>query len=95
MDCLPEQWRQNNNNIDNNNNTIPLNHLQSWWSNDMFVTCSDDGTIRFWNLLGNCQSTTNNVTDNGIRLSTSVPANSEFIGSTTFECTEVSECIIS
>ncbi|CAI2726372.1 unnamed protein product [Schistosoma spindalis] len=88
VDCLPEQWRQNNNNIDNNNNTIPLSHLPSWWSNDMFVTCSDDGTIRFWNLLANCQSTTNNVTDNGIRLSTSVPANSEFIGSTTFECTE-------
>ncbi|CAH8508252.1 unnamed protein product [Schistosoma margrebowiei] len=88
VDCLPEQWRQNNNNIDNNNNTIPLNHLQSWWSNDMFVTCSDDGTIRFWNLLENCQSTTNNVTDNGIRLSTSVPVNSEFIGPTTFECTE-------
>uniref|UniRef100_A0A3Q0KPB6 Putative wd40 protein n=1 Tax=Schistosoma mansoni TaxID=6183 RepID=A0A3Q0KPB6_SCHMA len=90
VDCLPEQWRQNNDNndINNINNTIPLNHLPSWWSNDMFVTCSDDGTIRFWNLLANCQSTTNSLTDNGIRLSTSVPANSEFIGSTTFECTE-------
>ncbi|CAH8484024.1 unnamed protein product [Schistosoma turkestanicum] len=83
VDCLTEQWQQNS-----NNNNVSLSHLPSWWLNDMFVTCSDDGTIRFWNLIGNCRSTTNNLNENGVRLSTSVPAGSDFIGSTTLECTE-------
>ncbi|CAH8841521.1 unnamed protein product [Trichobilharzia szidati] len=77
IDCLPEQWQHNNNKS--------LSHLPSWWLNDMFATCSDDGTIRFWSLIANHRSVNN---DSGIRLSTSVPADSEFAGSATIECTE-------
>ncbi|TNN13374.1 Mitogen-activated protein kinase-binding protein [Schistosoma japonicum] len=83
VDCLPEgYWQQNHSS---------LNHLPSWWSNDMFVTCSDDGTIRFWNLVANYQPTVNttNNDNNRIRLSNSVPSDPEFVGpGTTFECTE-------
>ncbi|CAH8495575.1 unnamed protein product [Heterobilharzia americana] len=81
VDCLPEQWEHRS----------ALNQLPSWWLNDMFATCSDDGTIRFWNLLANHRITNSNNNNNnnaGIRFSTSVPADSEFLGSTTFECTE-------
>nr|CAH8841744.1 unnamed protein product [Trichobilharzia regenti] len=77
IDCLPEQWQHNNKS---------LSHLPSWWLNDMFATCSDDGTIRFWSLIANHRSVNND--SSGIRLSTSVPADSEFAGSATFECTE-------
>ncbi|CAL8074494.1 unnamed protein product [Calicophoron daubneyi] len=53
VDCLTEEISSplRKSAVDTPYASIVGDHAPSWWGKDMFVTCADDGTIRFWDVV--------------------------------------------